>query len=153
MRDDGDWSSKDKPNLFVKAYLARGSEQLALLQRPRLRPNRNYPTSSGEHFGFVKRTTSERPEFPTEIYQYFTGGDASIKDVAFFMSFSEFWSMTCALTSTNQQLTSGMEVDAGFVLDCAKNTQYLLMNACDGDITLVWSADRTLREKLETEAS
>ena len=146
---DGDWSSKDKPNLWVRSYLAGGAQRVALLHRPSLRPGRSYSISRGERLGFVKRTTSDRPEFPTEVYQYLTGRDISIAYVDFFIEIGEFWSMTCALTSTDEHLTSGMEVDTKFVVECAARTEHILMNACDGDITLLWSATKTSQQELE----
>ncbi len=149
QRHEGDWSSKDKPSLWVRNYLATGTKRVALLHRPRLRAGRSYSVSRGERLGFVKRTTSDRPEFPTEVYQYLTGRDVSIADVDFFLEIGEFWSMTCALTSTDEQLASGMEVDTNFVVDCAARTEHILMNACDGDITLVWSATETSQQELE----
>jgi hypothetical protein len=149
MRNEGDYSFRDNVNSSVRDYLAGASGRLAILQRPSLRPGRNYSISRGEQIGFVLRSTSDRPEFPTEVYQYLKGGPNSIADVQYFITIGEFWSMTCALTSTDQQLTSGMEVGTKFVHDCASRTQHILMNACDGDITLMWSANRAGEQELE----
>ena len=149
MGHEGDWSSKDEPSLWVRNYLAGGAQRVAILHRPSLAPGLSYSVSPGERSGVVKRTTSDRSDFPTEIYQYLTGGDISIADIDSFIKTGEFWSMTCALTSTDEQLTSGMEVDSEFVLDCAARTQHILMNACDGDITLLWSATKASQQELE----
>jgi len=99
--------------------------------------------------GYVKRNKEEPSDFPTEIYVYLPGGDVSIADVDYFIGTGYFWSMTCALTSsTPASLISGAEVDSRFIRECAANVDHIFMNACDGDITLVWSANEASHDTL-----
>jgi hypothetical protein len=96
----------------------------------------------------VNRKKEAPSEFPTEIYVFLPGGDVSTADVDYFIEIGFFWSMTCALTSYTRRLISGVEIDTGFIVECAAKTQHILMNACDGDITLVWSPNKASQDTL-----
>ncbi|HSR05594.1 MAG TPA: hypothetical protein VLM42_00470 [Bryobacteraceae bacterium] len=97
----------------------------------------------------MKRNKEEPSEFPTEVYIFLPGGDVSIANVNNFISWGLFWSMTCALIfSMPNRLTSGAEIDTAFLMECAAKTDHILMNACDGDITLVWSANKASQDTL-----
>jgi len=148
QRREGDWTSRGKTRQLVKSFLADRAERLGLIHNSSLRPGREFPFSLLSPLGYVKRNKEEQSEFPTEIYVYLPGGDISIADVDYFLEIGHFWSMTCALTSYARPLTSGAEVEPGFILECAAKTEHILMNACDGDITLVWSPDKASQDTL-----
>jgi hypothetical protein len=148
QRREGDWTSREKARLLVKSYLADRPERLGLIHNSSLRPGRSYPFSLEPPLGYVKRNKEEPSDFPTEIYVYLPGGDVSIADVDYFIETGHFWSMTCALTSHMPAPRSETEIDRAFILECAGKTEHILMNACDGDITLVWSADKLSQDKL-----
>jgi hypothetical protein len=148
QRREGDWTSREKTHLLVKSYLADTPARLGLLQQPSLRPGQTYPFSAPLPIGYVKRNKEEPSEFPTEIYVFLPGGDVSTADVDYFISHGAFWSMTCALTSHTRPLISGAEIDTGFIMECASKTEHILMNACDGDITLVWSPNKASQDTL-----
>ena len=149
QRREGDWTSREKTRLLVKSYLSVSSERLGLIHTNSLRPGREFPFSLLSPLGYVKRNKEVPSEFPTEIDVYLPGGDVSIADVDYFIETEPFWSMTCALTSSMRlPLTSGSEIDYQFIVQSAAKTEHILMNACDGDITLVWSADKLSQDKL-----
>lgn len=149
QRHEGDWTSRENTHLLVKSYLANGTDRLALLKQLSLRPGRSHPFSAPSPIGYVKRNKEEPSEFPTEIYHFLPGGDISIANVDYFIETGHFWSMTCALISSmSSRLTSGGAVDAAFLMECAAKTDHILMNACDGDITLVWSANKASQDTL-----
>ena len=149
LRDEGDWTSREKTRLLVKSYLANGTDSLALLNNPSLRPGRSYPFSAPSPIGYVKRNKEEPSEFPTEIYVFVPGGDISIANVNYFIEIGHFWNMTCALTSRpGPPLISEADVSTGFLMECAANTDHVLVNGCDGDITLVWSANKVSQNTL-----
>ncbi len=148
-RGEVDLTAQRKTRLLVKAYLSGNPERLGLIHANSLRPGREFPFSMLSPLGYVKRNKEESSDFPTEIYVYLPGGNVSIADVDYFLETEPFWSLTCALTSSTQQpLISGAEIDSGFLLTSAGKTEHILMNACDGDITLVWSADKLSQDKL-----
>jgi len=148
QRREGDWTSRDKTHLLVKGYLSDNPERLGLIHFASLRPGQTFPFRGRLPLGYVKRGKEEPSEFPTEIYIYLSGDKVSIEDVDDFTETAPFWTMTCALTSSTRVLTSGAEIETGFFVESAVRTEHILMNACDGDITLVWSADRLSRDKL-----
>lgn len=148
-RREGDWTSIKKTRLLVKSFLANGPDRLALLHASSLRAGRTFPFSLLSPLGYVRRNKEVPSEFPTEVYVYLPGGEISMDDVNYFIETAPFWSMTSALTSSSPgRLISEAEVDSRFIQDRAAKTEHILMNACDGDITLVWSADKVLQDKL-----
>ena len=148
QRREGDWTSREKTHLLVKSYLADTPARLGLLQQPSLRQGKSYPFSAPSPIGYVNRKKEEPSEFPTEIYVFLPGGDVSTADVDYFIEIGHFWSMTCALTSYARPLISGVGIDNRFIAECAAKTEYILMNACDGDITLVWSPSKASQDSL-----
>ena len=149
QRHEGDWTSREKTHLLIKSYLANGTDCLALLQQSNLRPGQRHPQRLPSPIGYVKRNKEEPSEFPTEIYIFLPGGDVSIANVNDFIETGYFWSMTCAvISSMPSRLTSGGDVDAAFLMECAAKTDHIFMNACDGDITLVWSPNKASQDTL-----
>jgi hypothetical protein len=148
QRRDGDWTSREKTHLLAKGYLGDNAERLGLIHSASLRPGQTFPFRERLPLGYVKRSKEEPSEFPTEIYVYLPGNNVSIADVDDFVETVPFWTMTCALTSSTRALTSGAEIDSGFFVESAAKTEHILRNACDGDITLVWSADKLSQDKL-----
>jgi hypothetical protein len=148
QRREGDWTSRKKTRLLVKSYLSHTPARLGLLLQPSLRPGQTYPFSAPSPIGYVKRNKEEPSEFPTEIFIFLPGGEVSMAGVDYFIEIGHFWSMTCALTSSTHPLTSGAEIDTGFIMECAAKTEHILMNACDGDITLVWSPNKASQDTL-----
>ena len=149
QRQEGDWTSREKTHSLAQSYLANGTDSLALLHKPSLRSGRSYPFSAPSPIGYVKRNKEEPSEFPIEIYVFLPGGDISIANVDYFIEIGEFWDMTCALLSSMpSRLTSGADVAPAFLKECAAKTDHILMNACDGDITLVWSANKASQDTL-----
>jgi hypothetical protein len=136
---------------LVKSYLSADPKRVALLKQDSLRSNQQYPFALMPPVGCVWRAAEEDPpQFAREIYAYLPGGETRLSEVKYFLELGDFWSRTCALTLTQDLwLASGMEVDTTLFNECAQRTQHILLNAFDGEATLVWSADKVSHDRLE----